>query len=117
MVSLAKSRRVTRRDAERVVKAIHAAFPASVQEFADGNYEKLVPITDERFLPQIFENWDGRDFVIIWESGSPYDWTMTFPYGGISEEFGSTVKDVSDMIPSHLHVEAVNNCVLAIYPA
>jgi hypothetical protein len=54
--------------------------------------------TDE---PKLVEDWDGRDFVIIWEAGYD-DWPMN-----VSAGWGLTADGV--------WVEPVNNGVLAIY--
>jgi len=69
-------------------------------------------------VPTVLEDWDwtgGQPVTaIIWEEG-PYDWTYLFPYGGIEEEYGSTLKDVSEMIPEGLYVEPVTSWAVAIY--
>lgn len=111
---------VTRKQAEGVLAALHRAFPAYVQEFATGedgttDYDLIVPLPpDSPSLPRLFEDWDGYAFVIIWESGSPYDWPQLFPHGGIDEEFGGRIDAVE--LPKGVWTEAVNGCVLAIYP-
>lgn len=107
--------RVTRKQAEGVLAALHKAFPSYVQEFADGNYDRLVPMApDSEYLPKIFTDFDGHPYVIIWESGSPYGWTHLFPHGGIDEEYGGKHPAVD--LPAGVWTEAVNGCVLAIYP-
>lgn len=104
---------ITTRQAEKVLEAIHAAFPAHVNELdVDDN---LVPIINPDYLPSIKRDWDGFDTIIVWESGSPYDWTMLFPYGGVDPEFGGRVKDVSAKMPARVRAEAVSNCVIALY--
>jgi hypothetical protein len=51
--------------------------------------------------PKLVEDWDGRDFVIIWEDGYD-DWPMN-----VSNNWVMTADGV--------WVEPVNNGVLAIY--
>lgn len=107
-------RKVTATQASKVAELIKKAFPAHSQ-FKDGNYDKMVPVTNPDYLPRVMQDWDGHDFAIAWESGSPYDWTYNFPFGGVDEEFGGTVKDVSAGLPAGVRVEAVNSCVIALY--
>lgn len=52
--------------------------------------------------------------VISWENG-PFDWPFLFPHGGVEEEFGFTIPDVSDMLPEGVHCEARNGYEVAIY--
>ena len=37
------------------------------------------------------------DDTVYWEEG-PYQWVFNFPYGGIDEEFGTVIEDVSDLL-------------------
>lgn len=52
--------------------------------------------------------------TIIWEEG-PYQWTYLFPYGGIDEEYGFRVKDVSASIPKGVWCEPQTSYSLSIY--
>lgn len=99
---------------DRVVEAIKSAFPAYSQTFAVGedgktDYDTVVPETNQDNLPKILADFDGYEFVIVWESGSPYQWSYLFPFGGFEEEFGSTVKDVSASLPKGVWLEALNS--------
>ena len=113
--------KVTRQHAEKVLEAIKAAFPAYVKEFPKGedgrsDYDAdLVPITDPQRLPFITE-YEGH-FEIVWEDGSPYGWTYNFPQGGVDEEFGFPVKDVSEMIPRGVYVEPMNGYSVGVFPS
>lgn len=113
---------ITRKHAEQVVEAIKAAFPANVTTFARGedgrfDYDTLVPETNPEMLPKILEDFDGQPFVIVWESGSPYQWTYNFPFGGTDEEFGGTIKGVSRMIPKGFFVEAMTSYSVSLFEA
>lgn len=94
-----KTRNVTRRQAAATVRAIEAQFKGWVTD-------------DDR--PMLFTDWDEYKFVVIWESGSPYDWPQLVNYGGVEEEFGFKIKAAK--LPAGVWVEPVNNCVLAIFP-
>lgn len=88
---------ITRKDAEKVVAAIKAQRSAWVEE---------------GYGPHLLEDFDDQPFVIVWEEG-PYQWTYDFPFGGVDEEFGTTIKDVSAMLPDHLYVEAMTSYSVA----
>lgn len=110
----------TVKQAEKVVEAIKKAFPAYVTTFAldaDGktDYENMVPVTDPQRLPRIRTDWDGCDVAIVWEDCSPYGWAHNFPFGGVDEEFGGTIDDVSAMLPPGIHAEAITSYAVAIY--
>ena len=103
----------------QVVEAIKAAFPAHTQTFAKGkngkvDYDKLVPVTDPQMLPVVLQDFDGVEFAIVWENGSPYEWSYLFPFGGVEKEFGSTIKGVSAMLPKGVWVEALNSFSVAV---
>jgi hypothetical protein len=100
---------VTAAQANAVLKAVKAKFSA----YIDG--PDYAPILAKQ---------EGR-YVIIWEDGSPYEWT----YGALDDtavdaemtslvqEFrpGSVVRTKAVAIPAGLFTEAINGCVLGIY--
>lgn len=94
---------ITRKDAEKVCAALIAQHA-----------------WDDSIGPKIVEDWawlgDPAPFAIIWEEG-PFEWTYLFPHGGIDEEFGFKVKDVSSKVPSDILVEAITSWAIGIYPA
>lgn len=94
---------VTKRDAQRVLAAVIKQCPTG------GTPPTLV---------KDYETWGGgvAPYAILWEEG-PYDWPYLFPYGGVDEEFGFKVPDVSATIPTGVFAEALNNWSVAIYPA
>ena len=51
---------------------------------------------------------------IVWEGG-PYDWVYNFPFGGVEEEFGFRLEDVSDRFDDGVWVEAQNNWSVVIW--
>ena len=94
---------VRKRDAEKVLAAV------THQRWLGGTPPVLV---------KDYETWGGdvAPWAILWEEG-PYEWPYLFPFGGIEEEFGFTVRDVSAMIPSRVFAEPLNGWSIAIYPA
>lgn len=56
---------------------------------------------------------NGAHPAIVWEEG-PYEWTYLFPYGGIEEEFGTRVPDVSKMLPVGVFCEPDTAWALSI---
>jgi|PlaIllAssembly_1097288.scaffolds.fasta_scaffold01795_13 hypothetical protein len=72
--------------------------------------------------PKLVENWDwlgnGSDYIarwsIVWEEG-PYEWSYLFPFGGIDEEFGFHVANVSDAIPEGFYSEAITSWAIGLY--
>jgi hypothetical protein len=68
--------------------------------------------------PKLLRNWNflgpAYDWAIVWEEG-PYEWAHLFPYGGIDEEFGLRVPDMSDRTKG-VHIEAITSWAVAIYP-
>lgn len=55
-----------------------------------------------------------EDGVVYWEEG-PYQWTFSFPYGGIDQEFGTVLEDVSDLL--HEDIEFVEaDTSYSVYP-
>lgn len=60
--------------------------------------------------PKLQSDRDDSDseYSIVWEEG-PYGWVHLFPFGGIDEEFGFEVKDVSDRIPAGILTEVVSS--------
>lgn len=96
---------ITRKDAEKVLAAILEQHKWAKQ-----------PEFDQ---PIIVEDWtwdlNPAPFAIVWEGGA-YQWAYLFPYGGIEEEFGFKVRDVSDQLPGHVFVDAMTPWALGIYP-
>lgn len=75
------AKRVSEAMAKRVLKAIHEKYPEDAKSHG----------------PEILRDWDGRDFVILWEPG-PEGWTYEFFY--------------SDSL---VWSEAVNTCMISLY--
>jgi hypothetical protein len=95
---------VTKREATRALNALKAA----------------------RYHPEAFANppvlmrdwdWLGHGnparWSIVWEEG-PFEWAHMFPFGGIEEEFGMRIKDVSDRMPEGVHSEAITSWAVAL---
>lgn len=79
---------------------------------------------DEAFAnpPVLVKNWEWGwttsntyRWAIVWEEG-PYEWAHMFPFGGIEEEFGLRVPDVSDRT-KNVFIECITGWAVAIYPA
>lgn len=98
--------RVTKREAERTLAAVRRAFKAYV---SDGYGPKLVKDWNWGFTVA-----HDYDWAIVWEEGSPYNWTYLFPDGGIDEEFGGRHPAVD--LPDGVWTEAITGWALAIYP-
>jgi hypothetical protein len=68
--------------------------------------------------PKIVMDFDyfgrGSTPAIVWEEG-PFEWTYTFPYGGIDGEFGFSVADVSGYIPEGLFIEPITSWAVGVY--
>lgn len=74
---------------------------------------------DADWGPKLVKDWDWTGYgpapyAIIWEGG-PYDWAVYFPFGGIEEEFGRKLPDVSDLVPKDVFCEAVTGWALGLY--
>ena len=98
---------VTKRDADRVVNAIRKKFHSYIVAGYHG--------------PQLFENWDGKRFVIMWEEG-PFEWTyQPINHETIDDEMsslaGCTVKVPAVKLPDNVLVEPINHYSVALYPA
>lgn len=69
-------------------------------------------------LPSAVTDWDwlgyGPTASVVWEEG-PFEWAHLFPFGGIEEEFGFKVPDVSEMIPSGVRVEPATSWAVSVY--
>jgi hypothetical protein len=98
---------VTKKQAEKVLRVLCA--------------QRGVKLGDKEYGPQLVKDWEWGwtqshtyRWAIIWEGG-PYDWPFYFPYGGIEEEFGSNVPDVSERV-NDVFVEAITSWAIAIYP-
>ena len=88
---------VTRKDVEKVVAAIGRQIPSA---------------KDEGYGPLIGED-DRQGWTIIWEEG-PFQWTYLFPHGGIEEEFGTKLEDVSADLPAGIWAEAINHYSIGV---
>lgn len=100
--------RVTKAEAEKVLSAVKRAFPA----WARGK---------GAVGPKLVKDWNwgftyshDYDWAIVWEEGSPYNWTYLFPHGGTDEEFGGRHPAVT--LPDGVWVEPVTGWAIAIYP-
>lgn len=98
--------KVTKAQAEKVLRAVKTQAKPWVDAGGDG------PILVKDF------DWAGvtAPWAVVWEGG-PYDWAILFPYGGIEEEFGFRMRDVSPLVPKEVFVEAAASWALGIYPA
>jgi hypothetical protein len=98
------ARGVTKRQAESALNAVRHQF--------DG-YD-----TDRAFLRD-----DGDRFVIVWEEGSPYQWTYIALTGHqeVDEEasslMGRTVRTKAASAPMGVFAEPINHIELGLYPA
>lgn len=67
---------------------------------------------------KIIPDWDWSsgpvDFAIVWEEG-PFEWAHMFPRGGRDEEFGFTVKDVSNATPNVVYIEPITSWAVGLY--
>lgn len=103
---MVRTRNLTRRQAEQVLRALKRQHHVE---------------DDSRFGPQLREDWDWlgtgnvAKWSIIWEEG-PFQWSYYFPYGGIEEEFGTMVPDVSKSIPAGFYAEAITSWAVGLYP-
>jgi hypothetical protein len=94
----------TKAEATKVLTAVKRAF----KPWLDGNDG-----------PTLIENWDwtgtgGTRWSVVWEEG-PYEWAYLFPFGGIDEEFGFRVADVSSAIPAGFYSEAITSWAIGLY--
>lgn len=100
-----KTAAVSRSDAEKVLKAVEQAFASYVE--------------GSGYRPTLDMNWDfmgtGAMAAIHWEEG-PYDWAYEFPYGGIDQEFGYKIPDVSASIPGGVFIEPITSWAIGLYP-
>lgn len=70
--------------------------------------------------PVLMEDFDGKDFVLVWEEG-PYEWTYLCPQGGHDEELSAEAGmamswDPAPDWPEGVWAEPVNHYSLALYP-
>lgn len=69
-------------------------------------------------LPKLVKDYNTgygtAPYAILWEEG-PFEWTLYFPHGGIEEEFGFKLPDVSGAVPDGVFCEPINHWALAIY--
>lgn len=92
-------KKVKKQTAERVLLALERQHKAAI----DAGYPRPSLVNGE------------RSFFISWEEG-PYEWAYLFPFGGIEEEFGFRVADVSGQVPKGLLIEPINSYSVGIYP-
>jgi hypothetical protein len=95
-------KRVTKAEATKTLNAVKRMF----RSYIDGDYG-----------PKLVKNWEWNshyDWAIVWEEGSPYNWTYLFPFGGIDEEFGFNHAAVD--LPDDVWTEPITGWAIAIYP-
>lgn len=78
--------------------------------------DQCKPWVQEGYEPKLVQDFDDREWTILWEEG-PYEWPYLFPHGGIEEEFGFKVADLSSQIPAEVFVEPINHYSVGIYEA
>lgn len=111
---------VRKSDAEKVLAAVRNTYSAYVEP---------------GYGPTLVENYRWSEtspaapYAIVWEEGSPYEWTYNFPGGGFDEEmyflareFGEDVArrlatKAPTELPDTVFVEPIYSFVLGIYPA
>lgn len=105
MTNDTKRKKVTKTQANKVLAAVRKQLAGSILPGDAG------PIVNMTF------DWTGYgpNPAIVWEEG-PYQWTYMFPYGGIEEEFGFKIADVSSQLPAGVWCEAVTAWAMNIYP-
>ncbi len=95
--------RASKKEAQAVLKALHI---------------QTKPWVDLGYKPKLIMDWDwhgdGGVPSIVWEEG-PYDWPVYFPHGGIEEEFGFHLPDVSGLIPDGVWVEGSTHFAVSIW--
>lgn len=102
--------KVTKAKAQASLAAIKTAFNAYLGEGGEG--------------PVLMEDFDGRDYTIVWEDGAPYDWPFLATGGGVDEElaglaaeFGTTIAPMEPVkFPDGVFVEPVNHLSVGLYP-
>lgn len=95
---------VTKREAEKFLRALKKQRAAWIDDDSKG--------------PELLEDWDwtgygGFRWSIVWEEG-PYDWSDLFPFGGVDEEFGGRIADVSEGLPETLYAESITGWAVGI---
>lgn len=71
--------------------------------------------------PVLVRDWDwmgtghAARWSIVWEEG-PFEWAHLFPHGGIEEEFGFKIEDVSERMPSGVFAEPITSWAVAVWP-
>jgi hypothetical protein len=108
-------RRVTREQAEAVLHAVRQQYGAWLSDDSAG--------------PELRRDWDGRDWVVLWEEG-PYEWSyaalqehvepemyeLAVEAGATAEQARRTALLKEARLPDGVWVEAVNHYSLAVYP-
>lgn len=102
---LVRTPQITKRQAEQFLRALRKQCHVE---------------PDSKYGPKLVEDWDwtgygGAKWSIIWEEG-PFQWTYLFPYGGVEEEFGLKVPDVSERLPAGFYAEAITSWAIGLYP-
>lgn len=104
--------RITKADAEKTVNALIRSLGRSRKAVLDAYGS----------LPELRRDWEWGwttshtyDWAIVWEEG-PYEWAYLFPHGGIEEEFGFRIPDVSDRVPGTVFVEAITSWAVSLSP-
>jgi hypothetical protein len=102
------SKRITKAQAQKFLTAVRKQCKAA-----------LPTGSDLRGGPTLVKDWDWSGYgaapwSIVWEEG-PYDWAILFPYGGIEEEFGCRVADVSANLPEGFYAEAITSWAVGLY--
>jgi hypothetical protein len=101
------AKKITRKQAETALKAIEQQFASYIEP---------------GYGPQLMDDWDENFWVIVWEEGAPYEWTLAAEVGGTDEELSILRGERVDIPaaaswPKSVFAEPVNYCVLGLYPA
>lgn len=110
------TQQITREQADAVLAAVVKQRHFTAEEAAAEFAESGIRLTGEG--PKVIMDWTWVGPTptpsIVWEEG-PFEWAHLFPYGGIEEEFGFKVKDVSGDLPAGVHIEAATSWALHLY--
>jgi hypothetical protein len=101
-----KTVKPTKAECEKVLRLLKKQRGVTAREATSG------------YGPQLVMDWDwfgdGPRPAIVWEGG-PYDWVMYLPYGGVEEEWGVRLTNVSDGMPKGVWVEAATSWAVHIH--
>ncbi len=100
-----KRKEPTKAQATKVLNAVKKQCAAWIDEGDTG--------------PKLVRDWDwtghgSARWSIVWEEG-PYQWSYLFPFGGIDEEFGFKLPDVSAAIPEGFYSEAITGWAIGLF--